>query len=38
MVCTQWRNRAFSNLALAVCTLAFAALAVNETRKAIALI
>jgi Mn2+/Fe2+ NRAMP family transporter len=34
----QWRNRAFSNIALAVVTLTFAALAVNEIRKAIALI
>ena len=34
----EWRNRAFSNIALAVVTLTFAALAVNEIRKAIALI
>ena len=38
MVCTRWRNRAFSNIALALCALAFAALAANEIRKAIALI
>ena len=34
----EWRNRAFSNIALALCALAFAAVAVNEIRKAIALI
>ena len=34
----QRRKRAFPNIALALCALAFAALAVNEIRKAIALI
>jgi hypothetical protein len=31
-----WRNKLHSNLAMVVCTLAFAALAINEVRKAIA--
>ena len=31
----RWRNRLFSNVAMAVCALAFLALAVNEARKAI---
>ena len=32
----EWRNQIFSNVALVLCTLAFAALAFNEARKAIA--
>jgi len=32
----EWRNRIFSNVAMFLCTLAFAALAINEARKAIA--
>ena len=31
----QWRTNPASNVALAICTLAFAALAVNETREPI---
>jgi Mn2+/Fe2+ NRAMP family transporter len=31
----EWRNKIWSNLAMVLCTLAFAALAVNEARKAI---
>jgi Mn2+/Fe2+ NRAMP family transporter len=31
----EWRNRAWTNVALALCALAFAALAVNETYKQI---
>jgi Mn2+/Fe2+ NRAMP family transporter len=34
----EWRNKLPSNIALVLCTLAFGALAVNEIRKAIALI
>ena len=32
----EWRNKIVSNVAMALCALAFAALAVNEIRKAIA--
>lgn len=32
----QWRNKAWSNVAMTLCALAFAVLAVNELRKAIA--
>jgi hypothetical protein len=31
----EWRNKIWSNVALALCALAFAALAVNETVKQI---
>ena len=31
----EWRNKIYSNVALVLCTLAFAALAFNEARKAI---
>ena len=31
----EWRNKVWSNLAMVLCTLAFAALAFNEARKAI---
>ena len=31
----EWRNKIWSNLAMVLCTLAFAALAINEARKAI---
>jgi Mn2+/Fe2+ NRAMP family transporter len=33
-----WRNKLLSNVAMLLCTITFAALAVNEIRKAIALI
>ena len=32
----EWRNKICSNVAMVLCTLAFAALAINEARKAIA--
>ena len=32
----EWRNKIVSNVAMVLCTLAFAALAVNELRKAVA--
>ena len=32
----EWRNKIYSNVAMLLCTLAFAALALNEARKAIA--
>ena len=32
----EWRNKIYSNVAMVLCTLAFAALAVNELRKAVA--
>jgi hypothetical protein len=31
----EWRNKIWSNAAMVLCTLAFAALAFNEARKAI---
>ncbi len=31
----EWRNKIWSNVAMVLCTLAFAALAINEARKAI---
>jgi Mn2+/Fe2+ NRAMP family transporter len=34
----QWRNKLPSNIAMVLCTLAFGALAVNEIRKALALL
>ena len=32
----EWRNKIWSNVAMVLCTVAFAALAINEVRKAIA--
>jgi Mn2+/Fe2+ NRAMP family transporter len=34
----EWRNKVWSNVAMLLCAAAFAALAINELRKAIALI